>query len=250
MPNTMKNLLIFLFLSIFIISCKQDPCEDKICLNSGICIDGTCQCEGGYSGERCQDYDECFQTNCLNGGTCLNGDCDCPSGYIGTNCETVDPCLTLNCLNGGDCVSGACACPPGFGGVDCSVVLDPTKMRITKITIDDFPATRPDGTNWDYVGGPDIMASVSSDSCSLNEYTTGYLNDCLKGNTYPINMNILIEDLNVYQSICIWDWDSPDPDYMGGLTILPSFYDNWPTTILLQNSNIDLYMQLTISWEY
>lgn len=44
----MKN-LIYLFLgALFVISCKTDPCKDKVCGTAGTCSEGICICDTGY----------------------------------------------------------------------------------------------------------------------------------------------------------------------------------------------------------
>lgn len=50
----MKNLIFGLLTvgSLSIISCK-DKCKDTNCLNGGVCDDGTCICETGFSGDDC-----------------------------------------------------------------------------------------------------------------------------------------------------------------------------------------------------
>ena len=47
-------LLTFVVASLFACS-KKDKCEDVRCLNGGTCIDGSCACANGYTGERCQN---------------------------------------------------------------------------------------------------------------------------------------------------------------------------------------------------
>lgn len=51
----MKQLVRVLILgfAITLFSCS-DPCEDVNCENGGVCDDGTCLCETGYSGARCE----------------------------------------------------------------------------------------------------------------------------------------------------------------------------------------------------
>ena len=81
-----KILLAFSILFIVLTGCK-DKCEGVACLNNGICVDGTCHCQDGFSGSDCNIEDPCRTSNCLNDGTCIDGTCDCPTGYVGTNCE-------------------------------------------------------------------------------------------------------------------------------------------------------------------
>ena len=38
---------------LFLISCESDPCGQTICLNNGICNEGICDCQEGYSGDAC-----------------------------------------------------------------------------------------------------------------------------------------------------------------------------------------------------
>ena len=45
-------LILFLTVALFQ-SCEDDPCEGVVCLNDGICFDGTCDCSTGYSGADC-----------------------------------------------------------------------------------------------------------------------------------------------------------------------------------------------------
>jgi len=51
----MRNLFLF-FIAIALLSissCKKNPCSDKLCLNGGVCNDGTCDCAPGYTGSDC-----------------------------------------------------------------------------------------------------------------------------------------------------------------------------------------------------
>ncbi|UTW64500.1 hypothetical protein KFE98_10290 [bacterium SCSIO 12741] len=105
----MKTITKFLFvaslfsLAIISQSCKKDKCEEVSCSNGGVCVDGTCECPSGFSGENCQTEDKCITSgvSCQNGGTCVNGACDCPDGFTGTNCETLDLSDIQKLLDGG-----------------------------------------------------------------------------------------------------------------------------------------------------
>jgi hypothetical protein len=47
----MKQLLLFLLLGTCLAfsSCKSDPCEEALCGDNSICIEGDCECAEGYS---------------------------------------------------------------------------------------------------------------------------------------------------------------------------------------------------------
>lgn len=65
----MKRFLILLsvlFIALAYAGCK-DACDGQVCLNSGTCKDGECECVGRYGGENCDTF--------------------CPVGYEGKNCE-------------------------------------------------------------------------------------------------------------------------------------------------------------------
>lgn len=50
----MKKSLLSLAIIIGLIGCKKDPCKDVSCLNGGVCVDGSCQCELGFEGPNCE----------------------------------------------------------------------------------------------------------------------------------------------------------------------------------------------------
>jgi Notch-like protein len=105
-------------------------CEDINC-NNGECVDGinsfTCECESGFTGERCGiNIDDCEDINC-NNGECvdrINGfTCECEAGYTGDLCEDdINDCEGVDC-NDGVCVDEVdgftCDCNPGFTGDVC-----------------------------------------------------------------------------------------------------------------------------------
>ncbi len=57
-----RNILLTVFSVIAICSlisytaCKNDPCQNVICLNLGACENGTCVCPTGFEGQRCEIY--------------------------------------------------------------------------------------------------------------------------------------------------------------------------------------------------
>lgn len=48
---------VFALLSILLLTlpaCQVDECENQACLNGGSCVDGSCICTNGFSGEHCE----------------------------------------------------------------------------------------------------------------------------------------------------------------------------------------------------
>lgn len=82
-------------------------CPDD-CNNQGICKDGNCVCNTGYSGNNCQIPPS---TDCAGGcstqGSCntTTGKCNCINGYSGSNCQ-IPPltCSKNGCKNNGKCI--------------------------------------------------------------------------------------------------------------------------------------------------
>ncbi len=108
---------------LLIMQSCTDACKDVVCENSGICMEGTCECPKGFTGTKCTIEDKCItqNPNCLNGGTCVDGTCKCPDDFTGADCATkiVMPCDAVDCQNGGSCVDGTCECLYGFSGERC-----------------------------------------------------------------------------------------------------------------------------------
>jgi hypothetical protein len=56
----MKSILIivcstlFLFATVFMVGCKNDPCKGVTCAYSGTCVEGGCKCQVGYEGVHCE----------------------------------------------------------------------------------------------------------------------------------------------------------------------------------------------------
>ncbi len=107
-----------------------NSCASVQCQNGGVCADGKCKCEVGFSGSRCEVRSSCDPANCLNGGKCMNNVCVCAPGWLGPVCATPDAnnrCAGVVCKNGGDCQkeTGACVCFGNFKGQFCEITPPP-----------------------------------------------------------------------------------------------------------------------------
>lgn len=70
--------------------CDPNPCNGHTCVDKVNAY--KCQCNNGYSGERCQNEpDYCKDGPCKNNGTCFNSagnfSCTCLIGYKGDQCQ-------------------------------------------------------------------------------------------------------------------------------------------------------------------
>lgn len=45
----------FIFCVILCFASCADPCDDVVCQNSGVCVEGDCDCAEGYEGTLCAD---------------------------------------------------------------------------------------------------------------------------------------------------------------------------------------------------
>lgn len=73
-----------------------DPCYDIDCGQQGICDGGSCQCDEGYTGDRCDVFAPCASVECGDHGQCVRGSCQCEDRYSGQSCEVAaSPCCTL-----------------------------------------------------------------------------------------------------------------------------------------------------------
>lgn len=208
--------------------------------------------------------DPCKDVACLNGGACADGTCVCPEGYGGPNCEsTVSPCTVVDCFNGGTCVNGICDCPEGWTGPSCETVQLPTKLKVTKITVVDFPQNYTDGSCWDILGicEPDIFATITDGAtATLNQNRTASYTDCLTTNgPYVFDENqtstmpfTLINVQDKQFSFGLWDYDISGSDYMGGY-VVSNVINEFPNTEIRfydANTTHKIDFRVEVEWEY
>ena len=54
--NLRKRLSLMFLAMMLLGSCKDEPCDNIICQNDGICMDGLCDCPSGFEGEFCEEF--------------------------------------------------------------------------------------------------------------------------------------------------------------------------------------------------
>ncbi|MEO0581176.1 MAG: hypothetical protein AAF135_03040 [Bacteroidota bacterium] len=82
-------------LCLIFYGCEQNPCEDVMCENGGVCVDGDCDCPEGFFGPECEfQLDPCTIRACVGSNTeaCVVGNdgrgvCQCQKGYEGDQCQ-------------------------------------------------------------------------------------------------------------------------------------------------------------------
>lgn len=221
----MKKILTICSLALLIISCskeKADPCEDIICYNGGVCVDGSCDCPPPFTGPQCEN-----------------------------DTTTVDPCEGIVCING-DCENGVCDCDQGWTGPRCDKQDTPSSVTITRIEVLRFPATD-NGAGWDLTSGPELYLIVANYNSGQVLYNSGYFENANPNNTYEFDLE---PDLTLYNLkedflISAYDYDSSsDDDYMGGIYNKVYFNtNNFPSSVTWDAGGpVSFKLYLTYSW--
>jgi|SRR6185436_742510 len=217
----LKHLSAILIITAIFNSCKDDPCKDTYCLNGGACLDGNCNCPGGYSGTHCEIHDPCYNITCYNGGTCVNGSCQCPTGYTGLNCQTE---LTL------------------------------VSVTITEVVVNQYPFDN-NGFYWDTGTSsskyPDLFLSENLGTTANDIPWTPYQSN-VTASTVTFNSfygsSTFVYPYSTY-SISLWDWDGGNDNFMAGIYFIPAdFKSGYPSTIHLSSSKLD--MTLYVTWNF
>ena len=130
-----KNITLLLLLLLIVLAgssrANANPCADN-CNNHGVCTNGKCYCQPGWSGDTCQNQanaNPCAD-NCSNHGVCKNGKCYCHPGFTGQNCEQQLACPN-NCSGRGTCQAGKWFCLPEWTGSSCEIKKGTSTLHLT-----------------------------------------------------------------------------------------------------------------------
>lgn len=128
----------------------------------------------------------------------------------------------------------------------------PISIRITRITLTDFPATDANGAGWDVLDGPDIYIEIRLDNQTIYKHNQFY-EDATPNNEYDFipttNIN-LDRPTNNYQ-IGLLDYDdniSAD-DPMGVITFQP-YQGNTPNIVNLTAPGTEVAFQLELVYTF
>ena len=88
------------------------------CSDHGQCVNGTCVCDAGYTGEDCGILNQC-PNGCSGHGRCVMAECQCDAAYTGDDCSWAASCYNF-CSGRGKCIDDACRCDKLYTGIDCS----------------------------------------------------------------------------------------------------------------------------------
>ncbi len=151
-------------------------------------------------------------------------------------------------------------CPQGYTGTNCNIPITPTKIKITKFKVTNFPNVEDNGTNWDLspnIVYPDIY--LQFDSYVMNG--TIY-NDVLSTGTNSFNFilstPIEITTVNNLHTVYLGDWDLNDsPSNSNDLMAQIDFYpyqsiNGFPSTLTLieNNTSSAFKVELTLTYEW
>lgn len=102
--------------------------------------------------------------------------------------------------------------------------LAPTSIRITKITVTNFPPTDTNGAGWDILDGPDIYVEIRLDNQTIYKHNQ-FFEDAIPNNNYEFipNTNINLDRPNNEYRIGLLDFDDniTQDDVLGYIPFIP-----------------------------
>ena len=170
-----------------------------------------------------------------------------------TDCtkEEEDPCAGITCENGGTCINGTCDCPDMYEGADCSDQKTPQLIKITKITVTNFPPLN-NGDSWDAFDGPDIFIKLFYNSQAIAESGPFENADSQVEYSWTVTNLNLIAPEDPY-TIELYDYDDgvTADDLMGGYTFTPySDTNGFPDKITLSEPGSSTSFVLELEYQF
>ena len=164
-----------------------------------------------------------------------------------------------NCLNGGVFVNDQCNCPEGYTDSICSTQVTPKKIRISTITIRDFPAYNGSGywDSGDYYGRrPDIYFKIVKDDVPIFNMLSFHdaYDNAVNSNDMLIMITYFdITDFNSQYSIELWDKDDnyENDELMLSLNFIPySSTGGFPSTLYVEGpwGNVIFELEVLYVW--
>ena len=175
--------------------------------------------------------------------------------------DSSTPCTPIACLNGGVSNSNCgCNCPAGYSGNNCSTQLTPTQILISKVVISNFPATKPNGTSWDFNpvnpinNNPDLyLVFINSTQTYFNSVNNRF-DDAIAGNQYTYNFTtpVIITSVNNLHNITLYNYNtSGADDEMGSVTFTPySNTNNFPSIIIVTDNVNGFQAQFHVTYQW
>lgn len=129
----------------------------------------------------------------------------------------------------------------------------PSKIRISKIEILNFPATDASGGGWDLTSGADLYPVITNAAGTIIWSPTTYFTDAVAGSTYSWDVlpNLDI-DATAQYVVRMYDFDTPDPDDdMGGLVgNIFTMGQGFPTTLNFNAADGSKKFRFTVSYVF
>lgn len=181
---------------------SADPCSPDPCWNGGVCsANGSafiCNCQHGFSGQKCQlRSTDCPVNSCVNGICRLDKagapQCFCTPGFAGKLCDiNQDECASSPCKNGALCVDEVngykCVCKDDTYGHHCEIHQSEIQQCIARC--DQEPCWR------NYSFSVPVLWGYEESICSTKHSCFGGENDT-EANVYDTFVEVQLMPLQI-----------------------------------------------------
>lgn len=127
---------------------------------------------------------------------------------------------------------------------------DFNQVTVESITVNDFPFTTDDGSNWDSFSNPDPRIEVVKDATGSLEAVTGTFNNT-SPDALPLeyaNTPFTIDDLSARYNFNLYDVDNTDSAFIGGVFYnFSNLTDNYPESKTIAAGDISYTLELNWS---